>query len=96
VNQLITKQMIRWRLLLLLELPSPTVQTSQGVFKKVGGFLMLHHWWQQWSTPLFSKVYYVKIVTQPDIDAVFEYNYCIQITETEAGVSKEIELSRLS
>ncbi len=30
----------------------------------------------------FSKVYYVRTVTQPDIDAEFEYNYCIQKTET--------------
>jgi hypothetical protein len=29
-----------------------------------------------------SKVYYEKIVTQPDIDAVIENNYCIQIIET--------------
>ncbi len=31
----------------------------------------------------FSEVYYVKIVRQPEIDAVFEQNnFCIQIIET--------------
>ncbi len=29
----------------------------------------------------FSKVYYVKIVTQPNIDSVLAYNYHIQIIE---------------
>jgi hypothetical protein len=30
----------------------------------------------------FSKVYYAKILTKPDRDDVFGYNYCIQIAET--------------
>jgi len=38
----------------------------------------------------FSKVYCVKFLMQPDIDSVFEYNYCIQITETVVlGLSKD-------
>ncbi len=33
-----------------------------------------------------------KIVTQPDIDAMFEYNYCIQIKETGLN-SLKLDLS---
>jgi hypothetical protein len=29
----------------------------------------------------YSKVYYVRTVSLPDIDAAFENDYCIQITE---------------